>query len=44
MGALHEGHINLVNKSIDENDISIVSVFVNPKQFNNVEDFEKYPR
>ena len=43
MGALHEGHIQLVKKSIEDNDKTIVSVYVNPKQFNNAEDFEKYP-
>ena len=40
MGALHSGHISLVEKSINENDVTIASVFVNPKQFNEERDFE----
>lgn len=44
MGALHKGHLSLVERCVKENDVCVVSVFVNPTQFNDKHDLETYPR
>ncbi|MGB5927729.1 MAG: pantoate--beta-alanine ligase [Cyclobacteriaceae bacterium] len=44
MGALHEGHLTVVRKSVKKNDLTVCSIYVNPAQFNDPGDLEKYPR
>lgn len=44
MGALHDGHASLVRRSVTDNDVTVVSIFLNPTQFNDPKDLERYPR